>query len=527
MQPPDIGFRPTIGDAIKRAAREFGDDDYLVSLDERITYAQADERSAVLARRMLARGIGKGTRVGLLFTYGSEWLLCWLAASRIGAVVEPFSTFYTARELRTALRLGDVDVLIAPPTVLKTDVPQLLEDAFPALAESTGNRLWLTDAPYLRRVWLTGDSDRAWATCFRLDAPADAGDAPVDVLAAAEAEVSPADVAVVVYTSGTTALPKGVVHTHGTVMRQSSILGPAVRSWSDLPPKYLGTMPFFWIGGILAVAGSLHEPVTLLCLPRLEPAAAMELIERERGTGVIGWPTFVQTIRAHPDYQQRDLSSAAMLVDGPADVSMRGVPGERPTHRGMSETAGSFFSTDILVVDPATGQPVRRGEEGELLVRGPGAMTGYYKKEAWEVFDDDGWFHTGDVVSQLPDDPRIFFGGRNTELIKSAGANVSPKEVEAVLDEFDEVQHSFVVGLEDEQRGESVVAVVVPRDPASFDPSVVEAKARAALSAYKVPRRYVAARTEDIPLLATGKLDRRRLTAMVREGSLPSLPGRV
>ena len=122
MQPPDIGFRPTIGDAIKRAAREFGDDDYLVSLDERITYAQADERSAVLARRMLARGIGKGTRVGLLFTYGSEWLLCWLAASRIGAVVEPFSTFYTARELRTALRLGDVDVLIAPPTVLKTDV---------------------------------------------------------------------------------------------------------------------------------------------------------------------------------------------------------------------------------------------------------------------------------------------------------------------------------------------------------------------------------------------------------------------
>jgi acyl-CoA synthetase (AMP-forming)/AMP-acid ligase II len=169
---------------------------------------------------------------------------------------------------------------------------------------------------------------------------------------------------------------------------------------------------------------------------------------------------------------------------------------------------------------------VRRGEEGELLVRGPGAMTGYYKKEAWEVFDDDGWFHTGDVVSQLPDDPRIFFGGRNTELIKSAGANVSPKEVEAVLDEFDEVQHSFVIGLEDEQRGESVVAVVVPRDPASFDPSVVEAKARAALSAYKVPRRYVAARTEDIPLLATGKLDRRRLTSMVRAGWLPP-PGRV
>ena len=436
-------------------------------------------------------------------------------------MVEPFSTFYTARELRTALRLGDVDVLIAAPVVLKIDVLALLEEAFPALAESTGDRLWLTDAPYLRRIWLTGSSDRAWTTPFGLDAAADSSDAPAEVLAAAEEEVSPADVALVVYTSGTTALPKGVVHTHGTVMRQTAILGPAVRSWSDLPPKYLGTMPFFWIGGILAVAGSLHEPVTLLCLPRLDPAAAMELIERERGTGVIGWPTFVQTIRAHPDYPRRDLSSAAMLVEGPADVSMRGVPGERPTHRGMSETGGSFFCTDVRVVDPGTGEPVPRGEEGELLVRGPGAMVGYYKKEAWEVFDADGWFHTGDVVSQLPDDPRIFFGGRNTELIKCAGANVSPKEVEAVLDEFEDVQHSFVVGLEDEERGEAVVAVVVPRDPATFDAPAVEARARAALSAYKVPRRYVVAREEDIPLLATGKLDRRRLTAMVREGTLP------
>jgi acyl-CoA synthetase (AMP-forming)/AMP-acid ligase II len=246
----------------------------------------------------------------------------------------------------------------------------------------------------------------------------------------------------------------------------------------------------------------------------------MELIERERGTTVLGWPTFVQVIRAHPDYPKRDLSSAPILVEGPADVSMRGVPGQTPTHRGMSETAGSFFSTGIRIVDPTTGEPVPRGAEGELLVRGPGAMAGYYKKEAWEVFDDDGWFRTGDIVAQLPDDPRLFFGGRTTELIKSAGANVSPKEVEAVLDEFEEVQHSFVVGIEDEQRGEAVVAVVVPRDPAAFDPSAVEAKAREALSAYKVPRRYVVARQHDIPLLATGKPDRRRLAAMVRAGTL-------
>ena len=147
-------------------------------------------------------------------------------------------------------------------------------------------------------------------------------------------------------------------------------------------------------------------------------------------------------------------------------------------------------------------------------------MLGYYKKEAWQVFDDDGWFDTGDVVHRVEGDARLFFSGRTTELIKSAGASVSPKEVEAVLDEFEDVRHSFVIGMEDDERGEAVVAVVVPADPERFDPVDLDARARTALSAYKVPRRYVVVGDNDIPLLATGKLDRRRLTAMVRDGVL-------
>lgn len=520
MKALDIGFRPTIGDAIKRAAVEFPDRDYVVTLDDRLTYAQADQASARLARRMLARNIGKGTRLGLFYPNGTDWIIAWLAASRIGAVVFPFSTLYAPRELGKALRLGDIDVLLAPERVLKIDVPAFLEEALPSLAPQRSTELRLPEAPYLRRLWITGDTDKPWATRFDLRGEPEAGDVDDDILAAVEQEVTPADTAVVIYTSGSTADPKGVMHTHGTVMRQTAGVASAIADMSgDLPPKYFCAMPFFWVGGILGTAGALHAPVTLLVMPRLEPAGALELVERERGTAVIGWPTFTQQLRAHPDFGTRDLSSAPMLLSAPADISLAGVPDTTPRHRSMSETAGSFLTTEIGVMD-ADGKPVPTGEEGELWIRGVGVMTGYNKKERWEVFDADGWYHTGDRVFLRENDPDVYFAGRFTELIKSAGANVSPKEVEGVIEELDAITHCFVVGVGDEERGQEVVAVVVPSDPAAFDQHALMSEARASLSSYKVPTRWIVTEADRIPLLPTGKPDKRTLIEQIESGDL-------
>ncbi|WP_405136561.1 class I adenylate-forming enzyme family protein [Nocardia sp. NBC_01388] len=523
MVPVDIGLRPTIPEALRRAAREFGHVDYLVSMEERYTFADAERLSGWIARRMLAHGIGKGTRVGLFFTYGGEWLLTWLAASRIGAFVMPFSTFYSAAELRTALRIGDVDVLIAPDMVLNIDVAALLEEALPSLAGQSAESLRLSEAPFLRRVWTTRPVVREWATDFPLCSEPGPSDADRDLLAAAEEQVFPSDPAVAVYTSGSTAEPKGVVLTHGTVMRQSSIMAAHQQFWADgLPPKYLTTMPLFWVGGILAITGALHQPMTVLCLPRLEPGPALQLLERERGTAVIGFPTFVQRMRSHPDFTRRDLTSARMLLEGPADVSMINVPGEAPIHRGMSESGGSFLTTETVVVDPATGIEVPPGVAGELWIRGPGVMEGYLKKERWEVFDADGWYHTGDRVHRLVDasDNRVFFDGRYNELIKSAGANVSPQEVEAVLDEFETIRCSFVVGVDDESRGEAVAAVLVLEQDANWDPAGVIAGARAALSSYKVPRRWFVSDERQLPFLPTGKINRRQLRQLIAGSAL-------
>ena len=220
VEVPDLGYLPTIPVALHRAVREWGDRDFIVTPDRRMTYAEAEERSRRLAKRMIGAGMGKGTRVGLYFTYGQEWVIAWLAASRIGALVMPLATTYRPAEIRKVLRIGDIDTLLTARTVLGRDMQQMLEDSVPGLADASGSPLFLPETPSLRAIWITGGTDRAWATPIELEAEPDV-DPRIDdeLLAAMEAEVVPADLAQVTYTSGSSADPKGVVHTHATVLR--------------------------------------------------------------------------------------------------------------------------------------------------------------------------------------------------------------------------------------------------------------------------------------------------------------------
>ena len=507
----------TIPALLERSANEFGDETYLVTPTDRLTYREALLQSAHLARWLLGEGVGKGTRVGLFFANGVEWVTWWLAASRIGAVVVPLSTLYAPAEIAKVLRLADVGLLIAPAQVLNIDVAERFEEALPGLADQPTTAITVTAAPYLRRIVLTGDSDRLWATRFDASDPA----APQDILDAVEAEVSPADLAIMIHTSGSTADPKGVLHTHGTLVRQTSMWPDAIRAvtGSGAGARILCAMPFFWIGGLLATTGALHDHVTLIVMPRLDAETALDLVESERATGIVGWPAFTQRMRDHPTFADRDLSSAPMLREGPLDIAMTNVPDGFPVHRTMSETAGGFVFTDMRIVD-TEGKPITDDSVGELLVRGVGVMAGYNKRERAETFDEDGWYHTGDRVYRKDGDPRLFYVGRTSELIKAAGANVSPLEVESVIEGFTDVAQCVVVGLDDPVRGEEVCAVVVPAD-AQLDVPSLAARARDQLSAYKVPTQWVLATSEQIPTLPSGKLNRKALRTLVADGTLP------
>jgi acyl-CoA synthetase (AMP-forming)/AMP-acid ligase II len=510
MEAAGEGLRATIPDALQRAAAAWGDRDFIVTPDRRMTYRQAEERSRRLAKRMIGAGIGKGTRVGAFFTYGQEWVVTWLAASRIGALFMPLATTSRPTEIRKVLRIGDIDTLITARTVLGRDMQDALEASVPGLADARRRRLYLPETPYLRSVWITPESDRIWATPIELetvsaDAVTDTA-IPNELLAAMEAEVVPADLAQVTYTSGSSADPKGVVHTHGVVLRATAFLG--ARAGVDAEPtKFFCAFPFFWIGGTLILGSALQTGATVLCTERFEPGAALDLIEAEQATVVLGWPTLLQSMRDHPTFPDRSLPEIAGLTVGPSDVALNDapIPGI-PAHRGMSETVGNFSIVDARCFDPETGREQPDMEEGELWIRGPGVMHGYYKKEREEVFDGHGWVHTGDRV--FMSDGRPFFVGRFTEMVKSQGANVAPREVELFLETFPEVLYAFVLGMPHPERGEEVTAVLVATKDHDIDPALVQARSREQISGYKVPTRIEVWPEDAVPWLGSGKPDK-------------------
>jgi acyl-CoA synthetase (AMP-forming)/AMP-acid ligase II len=514
---PDVGYQATLAESIKRASRLYGERDFLVLPDRRITFAEADRASAAMAKQMLARGIGKGTRVGLYYTYSVEWLLSWLAASRIGALVMPFSTIYAPGELRTVLRLGDVSTLILGATMLGRDTASFLEEAVPDLRDASTPDLFLTDLPYLRSIWMTGISSRPWARPVSFEAGSPEGRVVSDeLLAAVEDDVVPADLATVVYTSGSSALPKGVVHTHGSIVRTTASFAEMRRLEQS---AVFCAFPFFWIGGFLVLGGALNGGFTVCCLERFEPEAALDMVEKEACGLVAAWPSLIQSMRTHPTFPSRNLEHCPMLVSGPSDIALNNtpVPGI-PGHRGMSETVGNWDGVERKIVDPETGLQLPEGEEGELLIRGHGVTQGYYKKEREEVFDADGWLHTGDRCFVI--DNRPFFVGRFYEMIKTRGANVSPREVELVLEALPDVAHALVFGLPHPDMEEEVVAVIVPAPGVALDPESIRSRARRELSSYKVPTRIeIVAEESDIPWLASGKPDKLVLKDRFGRGS--------
>src|SRR3954470_19284552 len=164
--------RPTVPALLARSVREFGSRGYGVTPTDRLTYEGPAARSAYVARRLLNEGVGKGTRVGIFFANGVDWVVWWLAVSRIGALAVPLSTLYAPAELAKVLRLADIALLVAPQRVLDIDVAERFEAAIPELTSQSGSRLTLTAAPFLRRIVLTADTDRRWATRWTDDTDA-------------------------------------------------------------------------------------------------------------------------------------------------------------------------------------------------------------------------------------------------------------------------------------------------------------------------------------------------------------------
>lgn len=531
----------TIPALLAHLARWRGDCDVVVTHARRLSYAQAEAESARLARGLVAAGVGKGTRVGLLAPNGPEWVVAWLAASRIGALVVPICTFYQPRELAWVLGHADVQILLAASPILGKNALARLEEAAPELVGCDRALLHLRALPRLREVWVWGACDRAWAKPMSATVDALLAAHPRvddDLLRAIEADVSPADAAVLVYTSGSTAEPKGVVHTHGNLVRRAHHLNERRKLRAD--DRLYTPMPLFWVGGLhTGLLACMDAGACLLCDESFDPERALDLLERERATLVLGWPYHGKALAEHPSFAARDLSS---LRDGarnalpPAHSAARD-PELRPNWLGMTETFGPHcagemdgllppslrgsFGTPLpdaehRVIDPESGETLPRGEEGEICVRGAALMQGLYKVEREQTFEPDGFYRTGDR-GWFDDEGHLHFVGRAGDVIKTSGANVAPREVELVLESFPDVKEAHVVGLPDDVRGEIVAAAVVSCEGASVDTDALLAHARAELASFKVPRHIFVMKKSDLPETSTGKIQKGRLRELLQK----------
>ena len=504
----------TVSQVLRAHVAERPDAEFVVCDDDRLTYAAAERRSRVLARGLLALGAGRGSRIGLLFPTGVDFVLAWLATARIGAIAVPISTFSTSRELRDLFTRADVDLLLGVDAYKGNDYVAALDAAVGPLGDDGRP----TAAPHLRAAWLDG----------LVTLETRAAEVPDALLDAIEDDVTPDDRMVIVHTSGSTSAPKGVIHQHGQLLGHLDALNQ-IRGL-HAGTRLFSNSPMFWIGGLAYnIVGVLVAGATLLCSAATDPVEALDFIERERPELTNGYAASIAALVAHPSFAGRDFSSIRSgnlhpllpAAIRPTDVELRhnmlgttetgsvclmsGDETDQPEHR-----RGSFGlpvpGLTPRVVDPETLADAPVGTIGELWFRGPSLMEGYYGRERFEIFTPDGWYRTGDLF-HVDEDGFFYFHGRRGSMIKTAGANVSPLEVEAALSDATGGLVVMVLGVPDPERDQVVAAVILAEPDTAPDLDALRTELRTRLSAYKVPRRFLVLAPADLPMLSSGKPD--------------------
>jgi fatty-acyl-CoA synthase len=522
----DPGPALALGRMLDRAAERFPDREAVVFRAERVTYRDLKRRADDFARGLLALGLGPGDHVVLWMPNCVEWNVAALGIAKIGAVTVTCNSRYKALEVDYVLRQSEARALVMVDrfAAASVDYLEILEEV------RAGRR---GPSP-LRHVIVLGERRPADAVGFAeverggrssaargLDAIAVRPDAPVAML----------------YTSGTTGEPKGCLLSHRNVYFKTRVYVDLHRWTAE--DRYLVPVPYFHIFGSMGgIAANCLVGSTQVVMDVFDPLEAMRLIEAERVTIFSGVPTMFITMLGHPAFGRHDLRSLRTGSIGAAPVPVeimrriidpeRGLGMDALVVYGLTEATGGThwtrsgdpiekrvatvgLATDDLedrVVDPATGVPLGPGEEGELCVKGPTLMLGYYNKpEATAEKIRDGWLHTGDMAVKDADG-YVRITGRLTDMIIVGGFNTYPAEIEDFFLRHPKVLDVSVVGVPDPIMGEAVMAFVIPREGHALSAEEVQAFARGKIANFKVPK-YVEI-VDRFPLTGSGKVQKFR-----------------
>jgi fatty-acyl-CoA synthase len=506
---PGVGAL-TLGGFLAEVVERYGDREAVVFDDPlrggetvRWTYRRLGAEARRIGRSLVAYRLMPGEAVGVVMGNRPEALAAIFGAALAGCVAAPMSTFAPRAELAHMVTACRARVVLTQERLL---------------ARRFGEDLGViaADRPHLGTVAVLGEP--SWEKVVVTN-----GDGtPDERLDQRTPHITPDDPALVIFSSGTTSEPKGILHAHRS---------PALQCWlqARVFGRHPGTrmfsaLPLFWTAGFnTAVGATLAAGGCWVAQETFEPGAALALMARERVTEPYTLPHQTVALAEHPDWAATDLSSLRCVYGKGAYARHPRVEGDpgwiMPVGYGLSETCAfvSAHPSDtprerakvghgtllpgarLRVVDPDTGAVLGVDEEGELCVSGPSRMLGYLGRPAEDCFDADGFFHTGDA-GHVSADGNVQYSGRRTEMIKTGGANVSPAEVEVALRACPPVKLSRVLGVPDPRLDQAVVACIVLRDGHTATADDVRAYLRERVAAYKVPRHVLFFDDDEMPM---------------------------
>jgi len=528
------GRQRRFGDLADDIAARLPDREGLVFGSSRHTFRDIASRVDDAARRLMAAGVAPGEHVALWLNNSDDWIFIAFAVQKIGAVLVPINTRFRSRDLAYVLTQSDSAFLITHDRSGPVDYAALVREA--VTLPATGDRVCDPSYPLLRRVILLGEAPQKGTVDWdSLAEPAWAVSA--NQLADRARSVDPAATAFIMYTSGTTGFPKGVVRTHELIRNVEQRAMHMAITKSDTILNYLPLFHAFGLseGAFMSLITGARQIVTR----GFDAEESLDLIEKERVSIVHGFEAHMKSLSDAQEVRPRDVKSlrtgifaAGMLSATP--VVRRGMRALAPIKNlsgfGMTEVwLGVALSSldddeahrseasgwpgqgyELRIVDDATDKVLGPGVAGELQVRGWAVMKGYYKKpaETAATFTEDGWFRTGDAAMWLPDGCLRFLG-RYKDMLKVGGENVDPMETEGLLLEHSAVQQVAVVGLPDERLGEVAVAYVERKAGATIEAEEVLGHCRGKIASFKLPRHVVF--VDAFPMTESGKIRKTEL----------------
>jgi fatty-acyl-CoA synthase len=531
------------GDLTDRAAARWGDREALVFRDRRYTFRQIAVEVDRVARGLIHAGVRPGDKAAIWLLNCPEWIFAMFALAKIGAVHVPINTRFRTVDLAQVLERSNTSTLITHDVSGPVDYLGMVRELAELDGSGARRRVRSARLTDLERVIVVSDHEHpgAWSWPELLAAGRSVDAAALTSRAAA---VQPIDTVFIMYTSGTTGFPKGVMRDH---LILDHLADRYRRLQSTERDVFLNYLPLFHIFGYIeGPLGSMLTGHKQILTDTFDPEAALDLIEREGVTHIDGFDTHLKLLIDAQEARPRDLSTlrTGVIAAGAASATplayrARKVlsPLRHLTAYGMTEVGATISLSyldsteeqaceasgapcegfEVRVIDPDTGRDQPRGTPGEVVVRTRYLMQGYYRdpESTARAVDADGWFHTGDA-GILRADGHLRFVGRYKDMIKVGGENVDPTEVESYLTGYPGVRQAAVVGYPDARLGEVPVVFLQAAAPgATVAPDELIAFCRGRIASFKIPRHVFV--VDELPMTSSGKVQKARLRDDARE----------